>query len=451
MQAPPRHRYNGAGKIPVYGYGAQAELMDAPHQPAERNMPASKVPALRALRGPLWILSACALIWMLRLGRDALVPVALAVLFSLVLSGVVEALHRVRIPRGLSALVLLVIVGVGVAAAVDLIWTPAQQWVQSAPRVLRTIDRRIRPAQSLVRRIDDLARRASALASPEGGTSQPAPATAPASGVTTFDLLTSTGWVVGATLAVMALTLLLLAAGPPTLARMTAALSADLHAVHALRIIDAIRLEVGRYYATLALINVLYGAAVAGLMWLLGMPNPILWGVLGGLLNFIPYLGAATTVLILTLVALVSFDSIAQVALVAASYLGLAAVEGHIIEPVFLGRRLDLNPIVVFVALWLGGFIWGVPGVVVALPVLVAVKVAAAHSRRGDMLVRFLSPRGGDTELALAGRRQLERIIGRAGDLHAPGADPPRSSEPGSAAAAESDAADERPAAALRD
>jgi predicted PurR-regulated permease PerM len=62
------------------------------------------------------------------------------------------------------------------------------------------------------------------------------------------------------------------------------------------------------------------------------------------------------------------------------------------VEPIFLGRRLDLNPIVVFVALWSGGWLWGMPGVVFALPVLVAAKVAASHSRRGDVVVRFLSP-----------------------------------------------------------
>jgi len=118
----------------------------------------------------------------------------------------------------------------------------------------------------------------------------------------------------------------------------------------------------------------------------------VLWGALAAVLNFIPYLGCATTLAILTLVAFVSFDRISQTALVAASFLALAAVEGHIVEPVFLGRRLDLNPIVVLVALWVGAWIWGIAGMVVALPLLVATKVAASHSPNGDAVVRFLSP-----------------------------------------------------------
>jgi AI-2E family transporter len=73
-------------------------------------------------------------------------------------------------------------------------------------------------------------------------------------------------------------------------------------------------------------------------------------------------------------------------------FLALATIEGQLIEPVFLGRRLHLNPIVVFVALWVGGWLWGVAGVIFALPVLVAVKVAAAHSENGNLLARFLGP-----------------------------------------------------------
>jgi predicted PurR-regulated permease PerM len=398
--------------------------MNAPHKPADQDHSSRpSVHALRALAAPLWILAACILVFLLRLGRDALVPVALAILIALVLSGVVESLHRIRIPRGLSAVVLLAIVAVALAVAVDMVSTPAQEWVQSAPRLMRTIEHKLRPAQSLVRRLDAIAKRATALASPDAAPSSTAPA-APAATVSAVDLLAGTGWFVAAVLAVMALTLLLLAAGPPTLARMTAALS-DVHAVRALRVIDAIRVEVGRYYATLAVINLAFGSVIAGTMWLFGMPNPILWGVLAGVLNFIPYLGAATTLAVLTLVALVSFDSIAHILLVGASYLGLAAIEGHVVEPIFLGRRLDLNPIVVFVALWLGGWIWGVPGVVVALPALVAAKVAASHSRHGEMLVRFLSPRGGNGEATTARTEQLRRFIGREAGIRAAAAEQP--------------------------
>jgi predicted PurR-regulated permease PerM len=365
-----------------------AELEAEPRRALEDG----RAPALRSMARVLWILAAFAAVAALRLGRDMLIPLVFGVLLALVLSGIVESLRRLRIPRGLSALILLLIIGGGIGGILDAVWAPAQQWIENAPRALRTIEHRIRPAQSLVQRIDALADRVSALASPGAKSTAPVAPASSSPTLSAVSVLAGTGWVVAAIVMSMALTLLLLAAGPGTLARMTATLAHDWHSVQVLRIIHAIRLEVGRYYATLALINLGFGTVTALIMWALGMPNPVLWGAVAGVLNFIPYLGCATTFAILTLVGLVTFDRIGHTLLVCASFLLLAAVEGHVIEPIFIGRRLDLNPIVVLVALWVGGWIWGVTGVILALPVLVATKVAAVHSAHGSAVVRFLSP-----------------------------------------------------------
>ena len=361
----------------------------------------------RYLARPLWIVAICVAFTALRLGRDLLIPVVLAVLLALVLSGIVETLRRYRVPRGVSALVLLLLISVAMGGVLHAVWTPARQWIESAPRVLRTIEHKTRSAQSVVRRIDAIARRASALAGagdPPGAAPSPAP---PASWVSAMDVVESTSGVAAALLMGAALTLLLLAAGPPTLARMTAPIASEGRAVQALRVIDAIRVDLGRYYGTLALLNLLFGTATSLLMWSLGMPNPMLWGALAAVLNFIPYLGCATTFVILTVVAFVSFDGIGKTLLAGTSFLLLAAIEGHIIEPVFVGRRLDLNPIVVLVALWLGAWMWGIAGMVVALPVLVATKVAASRSPNGDAVVRFLSPAGGRAQQTLSSRFSL--------------------------------------------
>jgi predicted PurR-regulated permease PerM len=370
-----------------------------PESAAAQNTPAARSAADAAARRrparpftrPIWIVAICVGVAGLRLGRDLLIPMVLATLMALILSGIVETLRRYRIPRGLSALVVLLLIGAAVGGLLHVVWTPARQWIESAPRVLRTIEHKTRPAQSIVRRIDALARRASAL----GGVAEPPgaePPPPPASSMSAMEVVESTSGVVAAILMGAALTLLLLAAGPPTLARMTAPVATDGRALQVLRVIDAIRVEVGRYYGTLALINLLFGTATTLLMWSLGMPNPLLWGALAAVLNFIPYLGCATTFVILTIVAFVSFDAISQTLLVGSSFLLLAAIEGHIIEPVFVGRRLDLNPIVVLVALWVGAWVWGIAGMVVALPVLVATKVAASRSQNGGAVVRFLSP-----------------------------------------------------------
>jgi len=349
--------------------------------------PAAASAALGALAKPLWILALCALIVLLRESREALVPLALAVLLSLILSGPVEALRRLRVPRGVGALLLLLLGAAALAGAVDALSAPAQEWLQNAPRALRTIEHRVRPARSVVNHLNDLAARASAIAGADPHTVGSGP-----TNLTAQDLLAGTGWLAAGLTTTAALTLLLLASGPPTLARMTAALGGNWHAMQVLRTIEAIRLELARYYGTLALINLSLGVGTASLMWALHMPNPVLWGALAAVLNFVPYLGAAVTLLIVTIVALVSFDSLAHVLLVSGSFLALATIEGQIVEPVFFGRRLHLNPVIVFVALWLGGWVWGVAGVVFALPVVLALKVAALRERPDGLLVQFLGP-----------------------------------------------------------
>lgn len=331
---------------------------------------------------PLWIIAICALIALLRLGSQAFIPLGLALLVAFVFSGLVETLRRWHIPRMLSAAVLLLLVALAVGGTIEAVATPAQQWLQSAPRVLRTIEQRIRPAQSVLRRLDYIARRASAIANP-GPEPNSAPANAPApAAISPLEIFAATGTFALSTITVAAFAFLILSAGPSTLARMSSLLGRDLHAIRALQMIDAIRREVGRYYGTLALLNLVFGTVVGVVMWQLGMPTPALWGVVVGVLHFIPYLGPAVTAAILTLVALVTFSSNAHVVLVPAVYLGLAAIEGNVVEPLFLGRRLNLNPILVLLALWSGAWLWGIAGLVLALPTLLAVKVAARVGRK---------------------------------------------------------------------
>jgi predicted PurR-regulated permease PerM len=190
------------------------------------------------------------------------------------------------------------------------------------------------------------------------------------------------------------------------LGRMTAAFASDVKAGHIIACIEKVRSEVGRFYVTTALINVGLGVAVTFAMMLLGMPTPYLWGTMAAILNFIPYAGATTSLIVLTVVAVISFDGLGHAAAVAASYLTIATIEGQFVQPLLVGRRLQLNPVLVFLALWFGGFFWGIAGIILATPTLVAVKVVAAHcSSAGQQLLDFLSPHNDDKEDAPAPAR----------------------------------------------
>ena len=304
----------------------------------------------------------------------AFTPIALALLFALILSSPVEALHRWRVPRSVSALLILILSLALAGGAVDLVWKPAQHWFATAPDTLQTIKQRITPLARFMRHVDDLRGSADNLAGvrPAAGVARPAVVESPTSGPQL--LLDVTRNAVVGLLTFAILTLFLLAGGPPMLARMTVAFVDDLHAGHVLEVIDKVRAEVGRFYITATAINIGLGIATAALMMVWGMPNPYLWGVLAAALNYFPYVGPGATLLV--------------------------------------GRRLAVNPLVVFLSLWFGGLFWGIAGIVLATPTLVAIKVVAAHSARGAALLEFLGP----NKEVVAREQKLRRLARRVRD-----------------------------------
>jgi predicted PurR-regulated permease PerM len=338
------------------------------------------------------ILVAGAIGLLLYFGHAAFVPVALACLFALVLSGPVEALHSLGVPRSVSA-VLLMLVLLGIVAGIsDMLYEPAQHWFAEAPHTLKIIEKKIRPLAKFMSRVDELRNTAGNI----GVASRPqlqlqAPAS-PSEESAPAMWIDATRSVLLSILTVLIVTLFLLAGGPPMLARMTSALVSDLASARVISVIEHVRREVGRFYVTTTFINIGLGLATGCLMMVCGMPNPFLWGTIAGLLNFIPYAGSATTLVLLTVVALVSFDGLARVIAVAGSFIGLVGIEGQVIQPLLVGRRLQLNPMLVFLALWFSGLFWGIAGIILATPTLVALKIIAKHSDGGKPLLDFLSP-----------------------------------------------------------
>lgn len=328
----------------------------------------------------------------------AFIPVALALLIFLVLSGPVEALHCRNVPRSVgAAFIMAAILGIMVAL-VNFMSEPAQKWFAAAPHTFRLIERKIRPFEQFMARVGELRNAAGNLgAAPQPAQTSAAPAPAPVPAAAPQEspsavLLDGARSVVLSGVTIVILTLFLLSGGPPMLARMTSAFASDLNSAHILSVIEKVRSEVGRFYATTALINVGLGLVTGLVMMMCGMPNPFLWGTMAAILNFIPYAGATTTLIVLTIVAIISFDGLGHAVAVAGSYLVIATIEGQFVQPLLVGRRLQLNPMLVFLALWLGGCFWGIAGIILATPTLAALKVAASNAPTGRQLLDFLSP-----------------------------------------------------------
>src|SRR5688500_11728069 len=236
----------------------------------------------------VWLVAIMGVGAVLYFARGVFIPVAMALFLALLLTPAVDRLQRWKMRRGLAVTIVMLGVFAATAVAINSVWTPATEWLARAPQTMRKIDPRLEPMRKMFERVDAVAARAGELT--QGGTvvsGKPAIVT-PVAGKSTAVSITKS-FIEGLT--VIPLTLFFLLGGPPLLARMGASLSGSEASAKALKLTEAIRVEVGRYFGTVALINIGLGVATALCMYALGMPNAILWGVLTCVFNFVPYLG----------------------------------------------------------------------------------------------------------------------------------------------------------------
>lgn len=337
----------------------------------------------------VWLVALMGVGAVLYFGQDIFIPVALALFLALLLTPAVDRIQRWGIRRGLAVTIVMCVVFATAALAVNAAWGPATEWLARAPQTMRKIDPRLQPLRDMFERVDAVAVRAGQLT--QGGSvvsGKPAIVT-PVAGESTAVSITKS-FIEGLT--VVPLTLFFLLGGPPLLARMGASLSGSEATAKALRLTEAIRCEVGRYFGTVALINVGLGVATALSMYALGMPNAILWGVLAALFNFVPYLGPIAAFFIISVAALVTFDELGRALAVPGAFLVLHLIEGQLVQPLTVGRRFEVNALVILLAVWFGYGFWGIPGMLLATPVLVAIKVAAQYQPSWRTVRDFLTP-----------------------------------------------------------
>lgn len=309
--------------------------------------------------------------------RPVILPVVLAMLLAFVLDPVVGFFSRLRLPRALAAgLVIFGLLG-GTGFAVFKLSGPAADWIEEAPAHFAELEQklvRIRgPVEDVGRateEVEKITRMGPEQSDPERVVSEPSLATVMWQRVRKF---ISDG--------VITVTLLffLLASGDLFLRKVAKVLPSIRSKKRAVKVARHVRHDISTFLGTLSAINVGLGLAVTGLMLALDMPNPLLWGVMAGLLNFVPYLGPLVGVTIVAMVSLLTFDSIGRAALAPLGYLALNALEGSLVTPAIMGRQLALNPVAVFISLLFWGWIWGIPGALMAVPLVVTAKIVCDH------------------------------------------------------------------------
>jgi predicted PurR-regulated permease PerM len=198
---------------------------------------------------------------------------------------------------------------------------------------------------------------------------------------------------IASVLEVLILLYFLLAAGDLFLQKLVKVLPNLGDKLKAVQIAREIERSTSTYLLTAASVSLAEAAVVAGVMWLWGMPNPALWGALVFLLEFVPYLGAIAMVVILTIAALTTFDSVGHALLIPGSFLLINLVQGNFVTPLLQGHKLSLNPVALFVGLAFWFWIWGIAGAFIAVPILATLKIFCDHIESLASLGEFLGQR----------------------------------------------------------
>jgi predicted PurR-regulated permease PerM len=333
-----------------------------------------------------------AIFYTLYFARAILLPVMLAVLLALVLSPVVKALARLRIPEPLGAaavvLALLCAIGFGVSRLAE----PAMQWIERAPATLGELEIKLRKLKKSVEGVSKAAQKVEEFTAVEGQAKQrPKVQVAVATPSLAGKLLSGTQTFLASAAATIVLLYFLLAAGDMFLQKAVRLIPALADKNRAVTMVRTIESDMVRYLSTATCINAGLGAATAIAMYLLGMPNPVLWGVMVALLNYVPFLGPFVGLIILTIVAILTFDNIGDALLVPGVFSVLVILEGQILTPIIIGRNLTLHPVTVFIAMLLWGWLWGVVGALMAVPILMTFRIACNHVRSLAPVGEFLS------------------------------------------------------------
>jgi predicted PurR-regulated permease PerM len=319
--------------------------------------------------------------------RSILLPIVLALLLSYLLRPIVRGLARLKIPLPVSAALLLIgffgLVGYGISALA----TPTVEWLQKAPAGLTELQRKLLPVKKSVAQVTEATGAIEKLASTNAEIKAVEVKRHP---IAEMLFMRTPEFAASAVLSLILLYFLLVY-DQIFIAKLVKLLPTLSDKKAAVGIAYDIESQVSRYLFTVTAINVCLGVAVGTAVGLLGLRNPVMWGVMVALLNFVPYLGALTGIICMTIGAVLSFDTFGYALIFPAVYLGFGVLEGSFITPWVMGRSLTLNPVIILLSLTFWGWMWGIVGIILAVPILAAFKIFCAHIEPMEPLAEFLS------------------------------------------------------------
>lgn len=355
--------------------GATASPRAAPHAatPLDRRLR----PAQIALVG-LFLIALLGAVWW---AKPVLMPVVGAMVLATLLKPIVTRLESLHVPRAGGSLFVIALVTAAIFIAVELLIDPVARLLDTMPAMESLLYRLLRAAKESFGQPFSAWLEASVT---QIATQQSGPASA---GVFTAVV---GSWVTTGTILLLAY--FLLAAGDHFLQKLVQLLPRIRDKVNAVRIVRTVQDEVSHYFLAVTVINTVLGITMGLVCRYFEVPNALLWGTLVALLNFLPYVGPFVVFVMLSIVCAAHFSALGDVAAIPLTYAVITVIEGHLITPTLVGRRVALNPVVVFTGLLFWGWLWGVAGMVLAIPLLLVAKIWAQHTPALAPWAEFLGP-----------------------------------------------------------
>ncbi|HEV7694536.1 MAG TPA: AI-2E family transporter [Hyphomonadaceae bacterium] len=326
----------------------------------------------------LSVLAAIAICAALYVARAYLLPITAALVFAVVLAPLCGFFEWFRIPRVIAALFALIFAGGIVYAGFALIAQPASHWVENAPQTLDKAQRQLKklrepfqPLQNFSQEVDKI---------------QIMPTTTPATRSVvlqgpslTQSLLASAQTLVVQAGFVVLLSYFLLITREEFRLKIIAFQPTLRARVRMARVFRDMKRRVGGYIVTFSAINIVVGVCTGLACWQLGLPDPIMFGGIATILNYIPFVGPTLTIALLALAGLSTFDNLLQASFPALAFMAISFVENNAVTPMIMGRRMTLNPLAIILAVSFWTWIWGPVGGLIALPILIMFKVICDH------------------------------------------------------------------------
>ncbi|KAA5547125.1 AI-2E family transporter [Roseiconus nitratireducens] len=325
----------------------------------------------------IWLCGILLVAYTLYIGRNLFVPIAVATFAYLTVRPLVRAAQRLGVPPPVSAAVIVVGLALLIGGGSYMLSGPAKEMMADVPQSLGDAKKKLSFIFDRLETVNEATENITEATEEEMEETEdkPVPVVVKQPAWTTSSpLIAGTGNFVSFMSIAIVLFYFLTAAGEQLIENLLRSLPTFRSKRQFIEILNSVQDGLSHYLAWVTAINIALGCAIGTAMWLLGMPSPVLWGVAGALLNFIPIVGAVCGVILAFFVALVNFEP-SYAFLVAGTYMALTTLEGQFITPSLLGKSMRLSSVLVFLSIVLWGWMWGMMGVFLAVPILIAVTM----------------------------------------------------------------------------